>query len=125
MRQLLITLFMAGGAMASPITCDVISQDLFEHGLGKTHTCECRVCFDTETHARTEPSSNDTIVPGQHWAYLTMLQHDETLTPQKIKYMSQCQNSGLSGHISSNDILTASSGFWAPNQQTKYCRKIV
>lgn len=126
MRQLLfISMIMIGNAMASSVTCDVISQDLYSHGIGKTYSCECRVCFDTETFVRKEPSANDAIVPGRHWAHLTMLAHDESVSAQQIKYLSQCQHSGPSGHITSSDILSASSGFWSPNQQTQYCRKIV
>lgn len=124
-RLLLLVILLFSQGMAASLTCDVISQDLYVQTVGKTHSCECRICFDTVTLQRQIPTKTDTIQTGYHWAYLSMQKNDPSLNTQAIQHMQTCQLTGSSGHITSNDILLASSSFWSSNEQSQFCRKIV
>ena len=109
--------------VASDLTCDYIDIDLYAHGNMKTHTCDCHICYDTETNIRVTVSSADTINLGKSWHKLKLINHDPKLDLFTVLSSEECPYNRNYGSVDSDDIVIMTSLLRSLTFQDKLCRR--
>ena len=109
--------------MAANLICDFVDIDLYEHGNVKTNSCECHICYDSDTNQRVSASDADTIHVGKHWHKLKLIDNNPNLNLHTVLSSAECPFNRSSGALDSDDIVTTTSLLHSLVFQDKLCRR--
>lgn len=111
-------------SLSANITCDFVDIDLYAPGNVKTHSCDCRVCYDSDTQIRTSPSINDHITLGNHWNKFKFVNDDQNLDLNKVLLSANCPSNNNHGQLDASDIVTTTALLRALIFQDQLCRSV-